>query len=109
MKKNRHTPGRWRFSHREDPDTGKYYTQVYSTSGESIATFHWYPKPINGGVGTYRSANARLCAAAPDLLNASRRALRLLNGTKDKAHRNVWDALMRAILKAETATEEARQ
>ena len=66
-----HTPGPWLWSHRQC-DNGKFNTQVYTEDGETICTLHWYPR--NYGIdakgmqhtGTYREANARLIAAAPD-------------------------------------------
>lgn len=65
-----HTPGPWSQSHRETRD-GMYSTEVYCADGETIAKCAWYPRPADpatGAIGTYREANARLIAAAPDLL-----------------------------------------
>lgn len=46
-----------------------YQTQVFCARGETIASLAWYPKPtVNGVTETYREGNARLMAAAPDLL-----------------------------------------
>lgn len=65
----RHTPGPWLQSHRETgPDV--YNTQVYTADGEVIATLHWYPREHADGISTYREANARLIAGAPELLDA---------------------------------------
>jgi hypothetical protein len=63
----KHTPGPWFQSHRKTaPDS--YNTQVYTQNGEAICTLAWYPKPeVNGVVGTYREANARLIAACPTM------------------------------------------
>ncbi len=70
MSETKHTPGPWFSSHRGKPD-GKWYTEVYTASGETIAVFSWFPKPMGNGVTeTYRAENAALCAAAPDLLAA---------------------------------------
>ena len=70
----KHTPGKWLQSHREIPNDkdGMYATQVYTEDGETIATLEWYAMPINedGAIGTYRAENAKLIAAAPDLLEA---------------------------------------
>lgn len=71
-----HTPGPWEQSHRRSDRDGMYRTEVYTpdngTGDGVIATLAWYPKPIDdkGTIGTYRAANARLIAAAPDLLEA---------------------------------------
>ena len=71
------TPGEWKQSHRQIPNNkdGMYDTQVYTDDGETIATIHWYSKPpiIENNVktiGSYRKENAKLIAAAPDLLEA---------------------------------------
>lgn len=73
----RHTPGPWFQSHRAIPNDkdGIYSTQVYDEKGETIADLAWYPVNLgNGHIGTAREANARLIAAAPDLLAASKHA-----------------------------------
>ena len=69
------TPGEWKQSHRQIPNNkdGMYDTQVYTDDGETIATIHWYSKPpiIENNVktiGSYRKENAKLIAAAPELL-----------------------------------------
>ena len=61
----KHTPLPWAQSHREVTDR-KYSTQVYSESGETIATIHWYPMPEtpDGVIGTYREGNAALIVKA---------------------------------------------
>lgn len=67
-----HTPGPWSQSHRRRHD-GMYSTEVYCADGYTIASCAWYPRPVDpatGTIGTYREANARLIAAAPDLLEA---------------------------------------
>lgn len=65
-----HTPGPWDWSHREIPG-GNYSTQVYDANGKEIATIAWYPVRENNVTTTSRVANARLIAAAPDLLSAT--------------------------------------
>lgn len=63
-----HTPGPWFQSHLQDKTDGMYYTRVYDHK-EHIATLHWYPIDLGDGVtGTRREANAKLIAAAPELL-----------------------------------------
>jgi hypothetical protein len=65
-----HTPGPWGFKHRAGSD-GDYRTEVFSAKYGGIATCDWTIKNCGNGVtGTYREANARLIAAAPDLLAA---------------------------------------
>ena len=67
-----HTPGPWSQSHREQPN-GMWVTQVYDEAGETIADLAWFPVTISKQViGTSREANARLIAAAPDLLAAAK-------------------------------------
>jgi hypothetical protein len=66
----KHTPGVWGTAHRKNAD-GMFSTEVFCEKGETIATLAWYPKNEGSGVtSTYREANARLIAAAPDLLAA---------------------------------------
>lgn len=70
MSEGKHTPGPWKQSHRKQPN-GDYITQVYCAGGETIANVAWYPVELGDGItGTSRGANARLIAAAPDLLEA---------------------------------------
>lgn len=46
-----------------------YRTEVFSEHHGGIATCEWTPKHCGNGVTkTYREANAKLIAAAPDLL-----------------------------------------
>ena len=64
------TPGPWQQSHRKRRD-GMYATEVYDAKGSTIATVDWYPVSLPGGViATARAPNARLIAAAPDMLAA---------------------------------------
>jgi hypothetical protein len=70
MNEVQHTPGPWLQSHREKPD-GMWATEVYDAAGETIATMAWYPvKTERGSFVTARESNARLIAAAPELLEA---------------------------------------
>jgi len=65
-----HTPGPWVTKHRKG-DGAYCHTEVYSDLHGGIATCDWTPENLGNGVtGTYREANARLIAAAPDLLAA---------------------------------------
>ena len=69
------TPGPWVYEHRQDSFDGMFYTQVFTPdNGEAVATVHWYPEQKPYGVtGTHREANARLIAAAPEMLEALER------------------------------------
>lgn len=55
-----HTPTPWFQSHREGKDGG-HRTEIYDTTGETVATLTWYAMPKNkdGVIGTYREANAK--------------------------------------------------
>lgn len=64
-----HTPGPWSQSRREQPD-GMFITQVYDADGGTIADLAWHAVKIGDGVATDHDANARLIAAAPDMLTA---------------------------------------
>lgn len=65
-----HTLGPWIQSHRQGADR-LYRTEVYSEEHGGIATCNWTVKHCGKGVTeTYREANARLIAAAPDLIAA---------------------------------------
>lgn len=65
-----HTPGPWECKHRAGSDE-MYRTEIFSAKHGGIATCAWTPKNCGNGVtATYREANARLIAAAPDLLAA---------------------------------------
>ena len=67
---SKHTPGPWEAKHRAGHDN-QYRTEIFSAEHGGIATCAWTPKNCGNGVtGTYREANARLIAAAPDLLEA---------------------------------------
>lgn len=65
-----HTPGPWNQSHRKTNFLDRWATEIYDTSGKTIATAAWYPVKTAHGIETNRDANARLIAAAPDLLAA---------------------------------------
>lgn len=114
----KHTPGKWIQSHRKIPNDpeGMYSTQVYTEDGQEICSLAWYPKPKEEGVidgksvlitGTYREANAKLIAAAPDLLEACNKAmhacqdnLKAYNYKNEAALLDAYKALELAIKKA---------
>lgn len=75
------TPGPWAQSHRKQPD-GMWSTDVYDQKGETIATLAWHVVPIKGGIATDREANARLIAAAPDLYEALKSLIPILEAVR---------------------------
>jgi phage tail protein X len=71
MEKFKGTQGQWSQSHRETETNGNYSTEVYCDRGDTIATLSWYANTeVKGVISTYREANAKLIAAAPELLEA---------------------------------------
>jgi hypothetical protein len=114
---NKHTPGPWFQSHREIPNDidGMYATQVYTEDGKTIATLAWYEMPQRKEVvdgkpvlvtGTYREANAKLIAAAPELLEALQSSLNALEWYKKEAgYRLGNDAITKAKAAIKKATE----
>ena len=84
-----------------------YRTQVYCAKGQVIADLMWYPMPtVNGVTGTYREGNARLIAAAPDLLAALKlyQAAGFGNSTDHHAQGLAYDAAVEAIARATGAS-----
>jgi hypothetical protein len=68
--KQGHTPGPWSHDYRKTVRNGMAH-EVFDGTGELIATVAWYPVKLNDTTTTTnREANARLIAAAPDLLEA---------------------------------------
>jgi hypothetical protein len=62
------TPGPWSHDYRKSR-SGGYSHEVFDQDGELIATAAWYPVKLDDvTTTTNREANARLIAAAPDLL-----------------------------------------
>lgn len=64
------TPGPWGYSHRRCPD--EYHrTQVYDSTGATIATLEWHVvNPLAQTITTDRAENAALIAAAPEIFEA---------------------------------------
>ena len=97
-----HTPGPWLQSHRENVH-GMWSTQVYDSAGVTIADLAWYAVVNGNVVTTAREANARLIAAAPELL-ACLKAL-VLSAHPSRAEHpamfRAWQVAHAAIAKAE--------
>lgn len=95
------TKGKWSQSHRVCDDKGNYATQVYCNKGKEIATLHWYPnKEVQGVVSTYREANAKLIAAALDLLEAVQSLLKWSAHFPEAMNENILiakDAINKAL------------
>lgn len=63
-----HTPGPW-FSEYRRNARGGYSSEVFDADGEVVATAAWFPVRLSETTTTTnREANARLIAAAPELL-----------------------------------------
>lgn len=109
------TPGPWETAYRQRPD-GNYAQEVWGTDGEIVATAGWAAKPIDekGAIGNYRETNARLIAAAPDLLEALRDVTEWIhNWSPDFVEDDEWPAtdakLRAAILKATFPTPQREE
>jgi phage tail protein X len=101
-----HTPGPWRYGHLKGAD-GLYRTEVFSDEHGGIASCHWTPKHCGDGVTeTYREANARLIAAAPDLLEALQVVLRDYTAVYDIGDVEMQPALYQARAAIAKATGE---
>jgi len=102
---SKHTPGPWKFSHRKGND-GMYRTEVFSDVHGGIAVCGWTLKHCGNGVtATYREDNARLIAAAPDLLEALKGVLKVERGSSGRIILEGWheEAIRAAIAKARGA------
>lgn len=99
----KHTPGPWKVEW--DPDGGSALEPAVMHDGYYVATCHEMSGDAKGSVEALE--NARLIAAAPDLLGALRSALLVLNGLTSEHQRSlpvIRDELERmaaAIAKAE--------
>ena len=104
MSEATYTPGPWSQAHRIGHD-GFYNTEVFDAAGETIATLEWYPKPtVNGVTGTYREGNARLIAAAPDLLEALKLLIEEVQWNREGP---IQDGLLVCVNKAVAAIAKA--
>lgn len=101
-----HTPGPWAQAHRICDEDGNYSTQVFSAeTGETIATLTWAKMPsekvvIDGKpkikTGTYREGNAKLIAAAPEMLEV----LQTIENDNNQVPQWLWDKIQTVIKKA---------
>lgn len=70
MGEMKHTPGPWATEYMESP-RGGYAQQIFDANLVLVATAAWYPVKVGESTtATNREANARLIAAAPELLEA---------------------------------------
>lgn len=84
MGEGRHTPGPWSIQYGVTNDPEKYAPGIDSEEGD-FSILMWGEKQheeggIRGRTTEEQQANARLIAAAPDLLKACRQALVALKG-----------------------------
>ena len=87
-----HTPGPWDYSDQTGSRKHCYLGQVWDSEGESLAVLDSTTDPA------VATANARLIAAAPDLLAACEDAIRLLD--EHRMRGLTYDTLDEAIKKA---------
>lgn len=82
-----------------------YRTEIYSQQYGGIATCEWTPNNCGNGVTkTYREPNAKLMAAAPELLEALKEADIALEDAPDSMTKTIARKKLRAaIAKAEGA------
>ncbi len=97
MSENKHTPGPWHVCG-NDNGPGERYLHIGAKSSMMVLA-------SMNEVHTDTVANARLMAAAPDLLRAAQRALNVIRHTTGATATsgNVVGALESAIAKAEAA------
>lgn len=89
------TAGPWATDYRKVP--GGYAQEVFDSNGKTIATCAWYPVQVSDTTtATNRAANARLIAAAPELLALCERAAVHVRPTCS----DLYDELMAVIVKA---------
>ena len=82
--------GPWYQTHSKDSD-GMHTTKVYNHE-HVIARFEWFPVKVSETViTTNREANAKLCAAAPDLLEALELILKRYTGLVESGDAGFWN------------------
>jgi hypothetical protein len=99
---NMHTPGPWQW--RQNHPRAVYMYEVEAVDGKStrIACIgDCYPDERDAAMIEQQQANARLIAAAPELLEACKRAIAFLSLGPDYNPQNVAEVLWSAIDKAE--------
>lgn len=92
--KTQHTPGPWKATDIDGYEQG-FKNRVYSAIGSLVAHVDWYD---NG----WTPANARLIAAAPELLAALKSGMPWIS---DHAPTEIWNDAINAIAKAEGRSE----
>ena len=106
------TPGNWNQSHRKTRN-GMYSTEVYSETGEAIAVVSWYKKPPRYEIicgkqvvitETYREANAKLIAAAPEMFEALKSIVEYWETPKTGS---LHDHILHSLEIAESAIKKA--
>ena len=105
------TPGPWFQSHREGDD-GMYRTQVYDKNGETIASLAWYPYTVGNNTYTLRDQNAKLIAAAPELLEALIQLVYELTGEQESAYeleKGLGKNLLNKVLAAKASIKKATE
>lgn len=98
MSKTKHTPGPWIYSKNE-----RYFPRVEFPAARLEDRYLTVNEPVGEVMGVYE-ANARLIAAAPDLLAAGREALALLEGMGAGVNDKGYADLTAAIAAATGAT-----
>ena len=103
-----HTPGPWATEYRAT-SRGGYAQEIFDSKGELIATAAWYPiKYSVTTTTTNREANARLIAAAPDLLEALIKALPYVECAEDDPAYKAG-AVAKVVKNMRAALAKARQ
>lgn len=93
----RHTPGPWRAKTERVIVAETYYINAHGEKSFYDKEIAW-TQPISSTAQGSRVANARLIAAAPDLLTAVNEAFDFLGGVDGASE--IRDTLLAAILKA---------
>lgn len=92
---SKHTPGPWRFTEIDSPSGGKQHAIVGIPFGDVVAVTSY---PFHGREAM--EANARLIAAAPDLLEALQWALEQIEPDLDLDHQDAMTLARIAVAQA---------
>ena len=95
----KHTPGPWMVN--DQPSIYPYVTAPSREGGPHRITLANCPHPADAFHVHERDANAHLIAAAPEMLEACKEALRLIRNQTGNWQLGTEDMLERAIAKAE--------